>query len=403
MNTHDELERLLGDELRDRAGDMGGARLQLDDVRGRASSIRRRRRIATGVGVAAALAVIVPTAVALSGGVRSAELPPANPSPQPPAHTVLTLDGLSRGNAAGIEYFTEDGVVLPGQGLQPLDRSWQALVPSETDGGWLALSPSRDEVATLDDDFKRLTAGAATGSFVSNPDRSLVSWTFPESGAQTLYLHPTTGPWSVRTWDFPETPVVDPVDFTGNGSLVFQTTTPQGRHEVGLANSDGTTTMLDGYVKAISASPATGLVAVQTRENRDSSGCLGVIDPETDPTEPVWQTCGYSLGAFSPDGKYVLASTPYLSGFGVTSVAVLDARTGALVASFDQPRNGQLALVGVAWETGHTFLSAASEGTTTTVLRFDVDGTLDEVADPIQGEPYSDLGYYLGTDRLRGF
>ena len=38
MNTnHDELERLLGDELHDRAGDIGGARLRFDDVRGRAT------------------------------------------------------------------------------------------------------------------------------------------------------------------------------------------------------------------------------------------------------------------------------------------------------------------------------------------------------------------------------
>jgi hypothetical protein len=403
MNTNDELERLLGDELRDRAGDMGGARLQLDAVRGRASSIRRRRRVATGVGVAAALAVIVPTALAVGNGMRSTELPPASPGPEPATHTTLTLDGLARGDDPTIEYFTEDGVVLPDEGLQPLDDSWQALVPSEADGGWLALGPARDEVVTLVDDFKRLTSSAATGGFVSNPDQSLVSWTFPESGAQTLLLHSTIDPQTGMTWDFPEKPVVDPVDFTGDDSMVFQTTTPQGRHEVGLANADGTTTMLDGYVKAISASPVTGLVAVQTRTNPDASGCFGVIDSHGDPTDPVWETCDYSLGAFSPDGGYVLASGPQQSGLGPTSIAVLDAETGDLVASFDQERRGQLALVGVAWETSDTFVAAALEGRTTTILRFGVDGTLEEAADPIEGDPYSDLGYYLGTDRLRGF
>ena len=123
MNTnHDELERLLGEELNDRAGDIGGARLHFGDVRGRATSIRRRRRVAAGAGVAAVLAVAVPLRDH-GGRLGSTDQAGAAARPAPPkvAQTTLTLDGLERGDPPRIEYFTADGVVLPGDGLQRLD------------------------------------------------------------------------------------------------------------------------------------------------------------------------------------------------------------------------------------------------------------------------------------------
>ncbi len=229
----------------------------------------------------------------------------------------------------------------------------------------------------------------------------MVAWTFPESGAQTLRLHSTTDPDAGMAWSFPDFPVVDPVDFVGDGSLVYQSADERGRATIGIANPDGSTTEFEGdFVQAIAASPVTHLVAVQTKTNRDASGCFGVVAADNT-AETVWDTCDYSIGAFSPDGSYVLASSPYQSGLGLASVAVLDAWTGRLIARFDQPRNSQIAVNNAAWESPDTFVAVAMEGLDTTILRFGVDGTLEDTIEHV--ESVSDQAFYLGDDRTRNY
>jgi len=406
MNTqHDELETLLGAGLRDRAADVDGTWVDFPGVRGRATSIRRRRRVAAGVGVAAAVALFAPLAVSVTGVLQSdREDQPAPPAPtELVVRTTLTLEDLERGDDPAIEYFTADGVVLPDGGLHELDSSLQALVPSEVDGGWLAVGPAADEVLELSEDFSETGAMAMSGGLVTNPDRSLAAWSTPTSDGQTLLLHSTTDPDMDREWDFPPTPQVEAVGFAGVGNLLFRTIGQDGSHGIGLASEDGTTTMLEGdYVKAISADPTTGRIAVQTKSRADLSSCSAVLDPTGTTTE--WETCDFLLGAFSPDGRHVLASDPVQSGLGMGSLSVLDAATGRLVASFEQPRRGRLMLVGgVAWESDSTIVAGALEGTTTTLLRLGVDGTLEETVEPVENDPNSDLAFYLGQDRRRGF
>ena len=120
-NPHgNDLERELGRQLHEQVDHRHDAPLDLGDVRGRAGRIRRNRRVAVGAGVAAALAIIVPTAVLAGGGLnRSQEPDPVRrPAEERVAvHTKLTLDGVPRGDAPGIEYFTAvDGVALPDDG-----------------------------------------------------------------------------------------------------------------------------------------------------------------------------------------------------------------------------------------------------------------------------------------------
>src|SRR5690606_23492735 len=113
------------------------------DVRGRARRIRRRRQAGAGVAVAAALAIAVPLGLSGGGALDSKErIDPAVPDRQEIVNATLTTTGLDRGAAPAVEYFTPQGVVLPESGVQPLEENWQALIPSN--GGWLALSPSRD-------------------------------------------------------------------------------------------------------------------------------------------------------------------------------------------------------------------------------------------------------------------
>ncbi|MBJ7357350.1 hypothetical protein [Nocardioides sp.] len=405
MNTHhDELEQLLGRQLHDQVDHLGGHPLSLGDVTGRAGRIRRNRRIAAGLGSAAAVAIIVPVAVFAGRGVDDADRPiePA-PSPDAPtevARTTLTLTGLERGDAPGVEYFTPDGVVLPEDGLRRLDPSYQALVPSPADGGWIAVDPPRDSLSYLSEDFQPQGGSSKTAGLATTPDRAWVSWTATEAGAQTLLLHSTTDPEAGMAWDFPELPEVSPVGFVAEDRVVFEATDRKGSVEAGIAEPDGSVTPLPGLVGVMSADPVEGRIALQTTVNDDASGCSGVLDPAVSTTEPIWETCDHSLGAFSPDGRYVMASSPYGDGLGLTRLEILDAGTGELVAEFTQRRSSQIALVMPVWESADAIVAVGVEGETQTLVRLGVDGTLEEVVEPMQGE-FGDLYFYFGEDRTR--
>ena len=399
-----ELERELGRQLHEQVDHRHDAPLDLGDVRGRAGRIRRNRRLAVAGGVAAALAIIVPTAVLAGGGLnRSQEPDPVRPPAEErvAVHTKLTLDGLPRGAAPGIEYFTEDGVVLPDEGLVEQEVSWQALIPSERDGGWIAFGPARGEVRYLSEEFED-QGGSDTGdALVSSADRSYAAWTVSERGAQTLVLHATTDSGTDRSWDFAAAPPVEPVGVLGEDRVVFTTTNQRtGEATVGIAEPDGSTSEFADVVDAVAVS-ADGLVSVMTRSKRDGSGCFGVVDTAADPTAVAWETCANSLGVFSPDGRYVVAGPAYLDGAGDRSLAILDARTGSELATFDQRRNGQLTLVHVAWESDDTVVALAIEGSRNALLRLGADGTLEPATDVVKQSGFEDVAFYLGDDRLR--
>jgi hypothetical protein len=407
MNTqnHDDLERLLGLELHDRAGDVHGTPLGLADVKGRAGRIRRNRRIAGGVVAAAVFALAVPVGLNIADAVRPDSSPPVMPSPDVPhevSRTTLTMDGLERGDSPGIEYFTADGVVLPGEGLQELDQSLQALVESPADGGWAALGPAADELLYLQQDFSPNGSDPAYG-LVTNPDRTRFAVAMPTGDGETLVARSTTDRSDGMTWDFPKPSWVEPIGFLDDNRVVYFARTLDNPRQFGIAEPDGSLTELPDRPEWISASPDNGLIALQTGANEDASGCFGVVDPDASLTEPVWETCDYSLGAFSPDGRFVLASSSYQSGAGPVSMAVLDAATGRLVASFDQTRDTQITLWAAAWETTDTVIVLANEGLTNTLLRLGVDGTLEETIEPVEGDPLGDLPLYLGADRLLGW
>jgi hypothetical protein len=403
-NPHgqDDLERELGRELHGQVAHRYDAPLDLGDVRGRAGQIRRNRRLAVTAVVAAALAVIVPTAFLAGGGLnRSQEPDPVRPPAEKrdAVHTTLTLDGLPRGDAPGIEYFTADGVVLPDAGLVEQPVSWQALVPSEADGGWLAYGPARDKVRYLDQDFEDRGGAPAGDALVTNADRSYAAWTTSGPGGQTLLLHSTTESRAGESWDFDASPPVEPVGVLGDDRVLFETTDQRtGDVTVRIAEPDGSVSAFADVANAVAVG-AHGLVSVMTRSNPDDSGCFGIVDTAVDPTAIAWETCRNSLGAFSPDGRYVLAGPAYLDGAGDASLSVLDAQTHREVATFDQPRNGRLILGQRAWESDGSVLAYASDGPRQALIRLGVDGTLEQATDVVQGSDFTDVAFYLGADR----
>jgi hypothetical protein len=80
---------------------------------------------------------------------------------------------------------------------------------------------------------------------------------------------------------------------------------------------------------------------------------------------------------------------------------VLDARTHREVATFDQPRKGQVTIGQTTWESDDTVLAYVSDGPSEALLRFGVDGTLERATEVVQGTGFTDVAFYLGDDRVR--
>ena len=65
MSTHDEEQLSRG--LHERAGDVSGTPIGLDEVKRTARGIRRRRRITSGLVAAAVVAIVVPVGLNAAG------------------------------------------------------------------------------------------------------------------------------------------------------------------------------------------------------------------------------------------------------------------------------------------------------------------------------------------------
>ena len=108
----------------------------------------------------------------------------------------------------------------------------------------------------------------------------------------------------------------------------------------------------------------------------------------TDPvagSKPLWETCDYSLGAFSPDGRYIVGLAPYSDGPGSPSLSILDARTGEPVVDYRGPK-GRQTFIGVdqvVWEDDDTVLATVTQDAEQTIVRAELDGALSQVAPPL--------------------
>ena len=137
---------------------------------------------------------------------------------------------------------------------------------------------------------------------------------------------------------------------------------------------------MPGSLRVGSASEVTGLVSVQTSFSGDGS-CWEVRDTGADGAG-VWQTCDYSLLGFSPDGRYVLGFTDYLTPDGSPTLAVLDAATGERALDFELV-GARRSVVGiqpeVGWEDDDTLVATLVTGDRQYVVRLGLDGTVERV------------------------
>lgn len=406
MSPIDEKDLLIR-ELRERSAEIDAHPIGLDTVRRSARRIQRRRRVVAGTVAAAVATVALPAGLAVAPRLASApsdpvqqptapasptpaEPTPTEPAPRPDGPVTLTLEGIEEGPAPRLTYRTPDGLVTP-DGVLPTDRGLKAW--ERRGEGWIALETAREgaKVLTLDENLDVDSSETSGMTMAASADGSRVVYVRIEPDySQTLL---STTALDAMTWTFPARSGVEPVGYAGPGEVVY--VLRQGEaSEAGIAYGDGQTRPLEGFVAVDDASEAAGLIAGVTQVD-DSGSCSAVMDPAESTTAMVKRTCDYSLFSFSPDGRHLIASDPYQSGMGMTSLTVLDARTLEPVVEYEQPRGAQLALTTAAWESDETLLAVAVEGSTTTMLRLGLDGRLEQVVEPVEGDPFGDLPLWL--------
>jgi len=181
----------------------------------------------------------------------------------------------------------------------------------------------------------------------------------------------------------PQDATLRAIGFLPDDSVVLGRTDPSTGEESVLAlHSDGRTTPLPGFIRAGATDPAGGLVSGQTSFSGDGS-CWKVVDATTGRAgSTVWDTCDYSLLAFSPDGEHVVGLTDYLTPNGSPTLAVLDAATGEPVVDFELA-GSRTGVVGInpemVWEDVETLVTTAVTGGRQYVVRLGLDGSVERV------------------------
>lgn len=391
MSTENER---LARELRARAGQVGGHPLTLDDIKGSATSIRRRQRLVTGGVAAAVLAVAVPFGFAVTDrGTSDGTPPPIAGTPTGPVFTTVTFDELVEGAVSDVPYLVDGQVHTAGVVTEVGDAS---DVTRYRDGFVVAVNDDDTGLKTLsfrDADGVEYDTVVARTTPVAGADGTVLTFVDAEG---TLVVTPGSdgGPVPLRTdgADGAIEPVavlgsgacVDPEVEAGSACAVFFSD-GLGTEGAGprVVDTHGTLDTAGDYLSLNGVSPdgdvTVGMTSYDEMEPSSCSAARGA-DGAT-----LWETCAYTPTDFSPDGSLVLGLPSYLDGIGNGVNSILDADTGELVAEFDLGSEGFI--VDAVWESTETLVAAAFsyDAQAWALLRLSTDGSYEQI-------PSVDLG-----------
>lgn len=352
MNHQDELARALGRELHDRVDGLHGTPISLQDVKGTASAIRRRRTIGTVAGSAAAVALVVPTLMFAGGTFTDsaprpgpAESPSVTEAPRPSGPVVLAADA-PQGADPAIAYL--DGrTLVDGDRRIELGATYHAVARA---GDEYVLARQGDPgtfIDVVDASGAVLESSETTQAVVGSPDGTAAAWATPagdvlvRTAGRTSSLGSVDGPVDVMA-------LVDGVAYVNHQA-------EQSRPETVTASGDGRS-LADRFdaVRTVSADGAIAGFSAGQDTDVMTPPCSTVVDASG---EVRFETCElafeYAGAGFSPDGSMVVGFHADADGVGPRSITVLDATDGdELLAVEVEDARGRTAgsIVDTAWE-----------------------------------------------------
>lgn len=397
MNT--PLEDQVHDALARRVEPLHHAPLALDDVRRRARGIQRRRRAVAGAAVAAVLAIAVPVGLALDGPARRSEQPPVDRTPG--VVETVRIDPRTAPQGAGPAIPLADytaGTVTVGDDVVQLGADYYQV--TQYGDGWLATRRQDDGLRTIDvltADLEVEDRAVDSYGFTVSPDGAQVAWTERlDARRWTVVVHDTARQEAERTTIVPTgspDDTVAVVSFLSGGRVLvrrFEIDTAPAMSDF-VADGERLTDVDD--IRVASSSPATDVVAGGF-DRPDGTTCWGTWDGDDLTAGPVRTDCTRVPAQFSPDGSRLAAypaPTGPATGEDPTSVSLLDAATGRVLADFEvTPRRKQT--VGIftqmAWEDDDHLLVTYGEGYgyQQWVMRLGVDGSVERVAGPVTSD-----------------
>lgn len=406
----------LARELRARSHDVDGHSIDLDGVTGTARRIQRRRRAAGGVVAVLVLAVGVPTTVAVIDGrngrvdapitrqtpspTHSSSEPTPSPSTdggQTTARTTLDTVGLPRGDAPALDYLSGTSLVRPDGSVLELDAGYDELTPHWS-GFVVVGSDERGNRSAvfLDADGTVRDTVPIVGGLAVSPDRSLVSYA-TRSGELFVAWDGAGSPVQL---DDPDAGRMSPVAVLGQdrcdgtegvGGCVVYYNIRARQNGAYLSSSHGVVDTLEPLQHLADVS-AQGWLAGLTQVT-DTGSCSAVLDESG---QRQWRTCDYRLDRFSPDGRYVVGLDAYADGFADSQVALLDARTGALVAVYDGSGENGAAVLSTVWEDASHLLTVTFQQGAWIVVRLDTAGHVEQATEALRTDQL-DRPYFLPT------
>jgi len=387
MNDHE-----LTHALKQRADDfarLGGHDMDLARVVSRAGEIRRGRRMRASIVMAAvAMAIAVPVGVVAIGDDS------AKREPNPPVATQsaardgspIGLGALKTGKAPSNGYAYAE--TLFGSQTSTDLETGSIIELAGIEGGFLVAQADPDNgtstVSFVDADGNRVGNSFPydNSGFAVSAERNVGAFVEPDG---TVIAIQDAGSRSYVVGELP------PGDTYQADAVIGENCS--GRSEAPMcaiyAHSNGNdpkvwtisphgvpSEAFDGFRKLTGITEA-GLAGGLTSVS-DTGSCW-----EVRPTEggQPWGTCDSSFIEFTPDGKYLLATTAYRSGAGDSQLTILDARTGAVV--LDLKTVPDAFLVGQRWEDSTHVLASVFDHGTWAIERFDVNGNREYASEKV--------------------
>jgi hypothetical protein len=357
-------------------------------------------------GVAAAVAVIVPTVSLATHTSGKPEPAPATQTPAPsqtatpdsghqPKPGVLDVSDLPTGSAPQMDYL-ENGVLHfadGGTGAHP------KYAPNEfaemVDGSivWLTSHGGTPYVEIEDADGTFHDPVRSGWGLTVNPSHTVVAW-LEASGQVILWEGGATEP----------RPLGDPVSgselrlgpVTGEGisanggggpgcavtgcTVYVNATEGQGQRQVWEVADSGTQRLTDGGYLVLNDESAAGL-SIGLTEIKDFDRCSTLLGGGE---FQGFKTCDHELKSFSPDGKLILALPTQYDALGPTAMAMygLD---GTPLFQRSATEHAQAAYPSATWEDDTHVLAPFFQDGKWSLVRVASDGSMEYAVQPVSG------------------